>query len=311
MATSYTDAELLKLDPQLEALFKKRGIPQVPPPTRKTIKIVRKGFAAAIARFNSSPFAQNALPSEPNWTETDHAVPVNNSRTVDVRVYTPSKPDPQGKGYPVLFFAPAGGWCLGGLETEAFLCRLFCSRLGMLVVNVAYGLYPEVVFEVPQQDCLDVGKWVAANALALGGDLSRGFVWGGNSGGCTWMAVAAHRWQEEVEAGLRLPPITGTFFLCPIFTDEYVDEEGRLTAKYDRAKENRSVEQCRDAPLMNRQVSKGIEGIIGEIMIDCFALVLTAMDRLDHVRFQLEAAFAIEIPKSRGCRRLICGGQWY
>lgn len=258
MSTGYTDAELLELDPQLEALFKKRGIPTVPPPTRKNIHIVRKGFTAAIARFNSSPFAQNALPSEPNWTETDHAVPASNGRKVPIRIYKPVKPEP--KGHAVLLFAPAGGWCLGGLDTEAFLCRLFCSRLGMLVVNIAYGLYPEVAFDVPQQDCLDVGKWVVADARSLGGDLSAGFVWGGNSGGCTWMAAAVHRWREEV--GLGLPRVTGCFWLCPIFTDEFEDGEGRRRRKYDGVTENRSLEQCKDAPLMNREISRSIEGII-------------------------------------------------
>lgn len=257
MSTGYTDAELQQLDPQLEALFKKRGIPQVPPPTRENLHFARKGFAGAIARFNNSPFARNALPAEPNWTETDHAVPVSDGRKVAVRVYSPNPNPLNPKGHPVLFFAPAGGWCLGGLDTEAFLCRLFCSRLKMLVVNIAYGLYPEVAFAVPQQDCLDVGKWVAANAHAMGGDLAKGFVWGGNSGGCTWMAVAAHRWRDEV--GL-LPRITGTFFLCPIFTDEFVDAEGRLRTKYDGVTENRSREQCRDAPLMNREIAKSIEG---------------------------------------------------
>lgn len=147
---------------------------------------------------------------------------------------------------------------MGDLDTEAFLCRVFCSRLGMLVVNIAYGLYPVVAFSVPQQDCLDVGKWVVANAKALGGDLGKGFVWGGNSGGCTWMGVAGHLWREE----RGLPRITGNFFLCPIFTDEFVDGEGRRGRKFDAATENRSLEQCKDAPLMNREIAGGIEGIV-------------------------------------------------
>lgn len=254
MSTGYTDEELQELNPQLDALFKKRGIPRLPLPTRENIHAVRKGFAAAINRFNTSPFARAALPSERNWTETDHAVLVTDGRSVNVRVYTPSTSS--RKSHPVLFFAPAGGWCMGGLDTEALLCRLFCSKLGLLVVNIAYGLYPEVAFEVPQQDCLDVGKWVAKNAISLRADLNAGFIWGGNSGGCTWMGVAAHRWVEES----GLPPITGTFFLCPIFTDEYVNEAGETKFKYDHATQIKSIEQCKGAPLMNTAMAESIRG---------------------------------------------------
>lgn len=255
MSSGYTDAELLKLDPQLATLFKKRGIPKLPLPTRNNLQQLRAGFAAAITRFNASPFAQTALPSPPTWTETDHAMLVSaGDRAIPVRVYAPhaSKPD----GRPVLVFAPAGGWFMGDLDTEAFLCRLFCARLEMVVFNVAYGLYPEVAFDVPQQDCFEACKWVAAHAVEFGGDVSKGFVWGGNSGGCTWMSVAAHRWVEE---GLK-PKVTGTFFLCPIFTDEFLDEAGVKRAMFDRETQNRSWDQCENAVLMSRGMSDSIEG---------------------------------------------------
>jgi acetyl esterase/lipase len=52
-----------------------------------------------------------------------------------------------------------GGWCLNGLDTEAFLCGLFCSSLDLVVVDVEYPLCPEFQDLVQVLDEFDARKW--------------------------------------------------------------------------------------------------------------------------------------------------------
>ncbi|KAF2718594.1 alpha/beta-hydrolase [Polychaeton citri CBS 116435] len=250
-----TDKHLLTLDPELDSLFKERGLPKLPLPTQGNISFVRKGFHGAIQRFNNSAFCKAALGDEsttPTWTEADHRVPIVGRNGISLRLYVPRKRP--ATGAPVLVFMHAGGWFMGDLDTEAFLCRVFCAKLGLLVVNVAYGLHPEVPFGVPQDDCIQALSWTAANIEQYGGDLGSGFVVGGSSGGATWAAVGAHLWRDQQ----KQPSLTGCIFLAPIFTDAFVDGTGNLRFRYDHDTEYRSWGQCRDAPLMNEAMSNSI-----------------------------------------------------
>ena len=66
-----------------------------------------------------------------------------------------------------MVFLHGGGWCMGGLGTEAFICRLMCLRLGLVVFEVAYRLYPDVHFPTPILDSYDGVKWVNQRALRI------------------------------------------------------------------------------------------------------------------------------------------------
>lgn len=307
MTANYTDDQLLTLDPQLQAIFKQRGAPRLAIPTLKNIKYVRQGFAAATARFNASKFASTALAQVSSKVkcerERDHTIPVRGGRNIQARIYTPSsgvdseeqRPNRQTHAKrPVLVFMHAGGWFAGGLDTEAFLCRLFCRTFGLLVVNVAYGLHPDVGFGVPQTDCFDTLLWIVTNERDLGADLEAGFVLGGNSGGCTWASVAAHLWQEERERRrgaieeAALPPITGSFFLAPIFSNEHETKEGKIAARYDFATQYRSWWQCKEAPMMNDEMRMSIAS---KYCLCSSPLDSTMTDwhtgRFDHFRLQI------------------------
>lgn len=52
-----------------------------------------------------------------------------------------------------------GGYCLGGLENEAVVCRGFAER-GGVAVNVDYRLAPEYKFPKGLEDAYDALKWV-------------------------------------------------------------------------------------------------------------------------------------------------------
>ena len=54
-----------------------------------------------------------------------------------------------------------GGFCLGGLDNEALLCRRWCEELNGVAINVDYRLSPEYKFPVPVYDCYDAVKWVS------------------------------------------------------------------------------------------------------------------------------------------------------
>ena len=53
-----------------------------------------------------------------------------------------------------------GGFCLGGLENEALLCREWCREAKGVSVNVDYRLAPEWKFPTAVEDCWDAVKWV-------------------------------------------------------------------------------------------------------------------------------------------------------
>jgi acetyl esterase/lipase len=243
---SISKREMLTHDPELEAIFKKHGRPKPFLPTLETLPRFRKVFSQATKRFLGSPFARNALDADkpPTWTEEDHALNARDGISIPIRIYRPKVVS--SAGLPVMVVLHGGGWCMGDLDTEAFLCKLLCHRLGILIFNIAYRLYPDVKFPVPIYDSHDGVRWVAENAARFGGDCGKGFIVGGNSGGATFASIIAHLARDD---GMT-PKITGQFLACPILTDETVDENG----KYYRLFPGRypSQDENWNAPLQDR-----------------------------------------------------------
>lgn len=116
--------------------------------------------SASTQRFMASPFAKQTLASLPHdstRTETDLTIPVRDG-SIKARIYQPRSSFSSPR--PVLIMSHGGGWCLGGLDTERFLCRLFCSSLDAVIVDVDYRLCPEVRYPVPVLDLFDAVHWV-------------------------------------------------------------------------------------------------------------------------------------------------------
>ncbi|KAI9710277.1 MAG: hypothetical protein M1820_002771 [Bogoriella megaspora] len=244
--------DMLTLDPELQTIFAKYGRPKPFLPTRETISKFREILHKANLRYMKSPFAVKSLgldSSPPTWSETDIQVTVRDGSRISLRVFRPQALPPEGCA--VLVFAHGGGWCMGDLEMDAFTCRLFCKELRVLVFSVGYRLYPDVEFPVPILDSYDAVQWVAQNASTYGGNLRKGFIVGGSSGGGTFMSIAAHLARDDK----LQPPITGQYLACPILGDEYLDSDGSIQhlfpGKYSSQQENWDA-PLQDAATKNR-----------------------------------------------------------
>jgi acetyl esterase/lipase len=90
--------------------------------------------------------------------EEDRQIPMRDGDLITVRIYTPKQRPAHDS--PVLVMYHGGGYCLGGLDNEALLCRKWAAELGGVSVNVEYRLAPEHPFPVGVHDAFDALKWV-------------------------------------------------------------------------------------------------------------------------------------------------------
>ncbi|RAL63653.1 hypothetical protein DID88_003696 [Monilinia fructigena] len=105
-----------------------------------------------------------ALLKELLFIEEDRQIPVRDGSFITVRIHRPKNP-PSG-GSPVFVVYHGGGFCLGGLENETVLCRLW-TELGGVAVNVDYRLAPEHSFPIGINDAYDALKWTALHVDEL------------------------------------------------------------------------------------------------------------------------------------------------
>lgn len=89
--------------------------------------------------------------------ETDFKIPVRGGREVTARLHKPRQVPEDGCPGFVVFHG--GGFAVGDLDTEAWLCRLF-TELGGIAVNVNYRHAPEHMFPAAVEDVFDATKWV-------------------------------------------------------------------------------------------------------------------------------------------------------
>ena len=238
-------------------LFKKMGgAPRLPIPSVSAVKSFRQSYNKLVSRYNASQLAVSSLPPKPTWTEVDRHVPVRDSTTIAIRAYIPSDADgPLALG----IMLHGGGWFMGNLETEQFMCRLLCARLNLVTVNVDFRLYPDVDFPVPITDCYDVVQWLSMHASELDDriDLTKGFIVGGSSGGGTYASIACHLARDES----MKPPLTGCYLACPILGDRVVRESGPIhDTSIFGSDRNKSDEQHANAPITNRETQQAIKG---------------------------------------------------
>jgi acetyl esterase/lipase len=265
---SISDEQFLKLDAEIGEvrqdypcpsdadnikIFKRYGVPKLPLPTRTNVQLLRKGYSKALARFNRSPFVAQALGianGPPSWTEHNVRIPVRDGSNINACIYRPQQLPTSGA--PVAAFFHGGGWFAGTAEDEAFLCRLLATRFGHVVLNVEYRLHPDVNFPVPALDAYDAVKWTISHVKQFGGDLAKGFLVGGTSGGATFAAISAHLARDEKLS----PPITGCFLFCPVIPEGILVNENDLISRFPGR--NRSPDQNANAPLMTRAMQQSI-----------------------------------------------------
>lgn len=125
------------------------------------------------------------------------------SGPLKARIYRPN-----GRGpFPTVTFFHGGGWVVGDLDTHDNMCRGLCRGSQSVVVSVDYRLAPEHRFPAAVEDAVEAAKWVAANALELGG--SDVVALAGDSAGGNLAAVVAQELRR-----LEIP-LAGQFLVYP------------------------------------------------------------------------------------------------
>ena len=79
---------------------------------------------------------------------------------IPIRIYRRSGRQSSTSPLPAAVFFHGGGWILGDLQSDDFLCRKMAYELDHLVISVDYRLAPEHVFPAAIEDCYDAFKWV-------------------------------------------------------------------------------------------------------------------------------------------------------
>ncbi|HUF33343.1 MAG TPA: alpha/beta hydrolase fold domain-containing protein [Acidimicrobiales bacterium] len=119
---------------------------------------------------------------------------------------------PEGDGpHPLIAYFHGGGWVLGSHESDDPLCRDLCVRTGAVIVSVDYRHAPEHPFPAAAEDAFAAVRWIAANAIELGGIPGQLAVAGWSAGG-NLAAVACRMARDEdgpdIVAQLLLNPVT-------------------------------------------------------------------------------------------------------
>jgi len=82
------------------------------------------------------------------------------------RLYHPAP----GERRPIVVYFHGGGWTLGSVRSADRPCRALANSSGAAIVSVEYRRAPETKFPGPLRDAVSAVRWVAANAVELGGD---------------------------------------------------------------------------------------------------------------------------------------------
>ncbi|KAL7959405.1 alpha/beta-hydrolase [Trichoderma compactum] len=112
----------------------------------------------------------------------DDVIPLDGGTQLAVRVYEPETSGP----WPVHLDFHGGGWGLGDLDAESHICKHYCKKAGVAVIDVAYRLVPEFAYPTGVTDSFaaveHVHKQGAArfnirpDSISVGGVSAGGFI---------------------------------------------------------------------------------------------------------------------------------------
>ena len=198
------------------------------------------------------------------------------------RLYRPPTDGP----HPIVVYFHGGGWVLGNATSDDPLCRDLCVRSNSVIVSVDYRHSPEARFPAAIDDGFAATRWVADNAVALGGIPGELAVFGWSAGGNIAAVVcqlARDAGGPESSVRVCCTPVTDlemssgsyaengegyilTAALMKWFCDHYVDEADRsdhrcVAATCRRslrpATGNRDHVRIRPVPRRRRRLRRG------------------------------------------------------
>ncbi|CAL1707385.1 unnamed protein product [Somion occarium] len=184
---------------------------------------------------------QHELPPDADYRVEDRKIPVEGGE-ITIRCLVPTSES--GKTFPVLVWFHGGGWSMGSIDMDDYSLRRICVTLQIVIVNVDYRLVPEHPFPTSLDDCYAGLKWTAENASLISGAVDKGFLVGGFSAGASAATIVAHRARDD--AFFQGCPLTGQALQVPqvVHPDACPEQYKPLF---------RSIEQNKDAPILNRE----------------------------------------------------------
>ena len=147
-----------------------------------------------------------SLPERPEVRVEDHVWELP-ERPLRLRSYHPGA----GEGLPVLLNLHGGAWWMGNDFIDDSVMRYLSAEAGALVVSVDYRLAPEHVHPAALDDCYAGLQWLAEQAQALGGDVSRLGVYGTSAGGglaASLCQLSRERGGPEIKHQALVVPVT-------------------------------------------------------------------------------------------------------
>lgn len=183
------------LDSEAAALIARMGSDLAGAPMDPTVE-QRRELMTWMCHAYGPPMAR-VKAAQDRWINTP-------SGPLRLRIYWPRRLSLKPPG--VVLNIHGGGWVLGGPDSYERVCRAYCARADVIVVDVDYRRAPESRFPAAIDDCEAALAWVAENAHTLGGDPERLMVTGDSAGGAL-AAVACQRTQVPVHRLVLLYPV--------------------------------------------------------------------------------------------------------